>query len=221
MIGEGILSTNQRKHSYVKEGRTVGFYTDPTLCIGCKACEVACKEWNDVPDDGFRWSRQFLRQHRRARRVDVAARPVRRAGPRARQATRRADVRRRALRPDRARGPVPLAVPFRRVQALRERRLPGSVPDRVDHPHGGRQRARAERHLQRLRLLRGGLSVRRDRPAQEAAQGRGRRVQMHVLLRPAGQRHGARVRQGLSDGEHPVRPAGRTAPPRGQTGRAT
>ncbi len=56
MIGEGILSTNQRKHAYVKEGRTVGFYTDPTLCIGCKACEVACKEWNDVPDDGFRWS---------------------------------------------------------------------------------------------------------------------------------------------------------------------
>ena len=56
MIGEGIHSTNQRKHSYVQEGRTVGFYTDPTLCIGCKACEVACKEWNDVPDDGFHWS---------------------------------------------------------------------------------------------------------------------------------------------------------------------
>jgi formate dehydrogenase iron-sulfur subunit len=27
----------------------VGFFTDTTLCIGCKACEVACKEWNDVP----------------------------------------------------------------------------------------------------------------------------------------------------------------------------
>src|SRR5690242_18335684 len=31
----------------------VGFFTDTTLCIGCKACEVACKEWNDVPTDGF------------------------------------------------------------------------------------------------------------------------------------------------------------------------
>ncbi|GAB3132949.1 4Fe-4S dicluster domain-containing protein [Microbispora hainanensis] len=31
----------------------VGFFTDTTVCIGCKACEVACKEWNDVPDDGF------------------------------------------------------------------------------------------------------------------------------------------------------------------------
>ncbi|MEN3535282.1 4Fe-4S dicluster domain-containing protein [Microbispora sp. ZYX-F-249] len=31
----------------------VGFFTDTSICIGCKACEVACKEWNDVPDDGF------------------------------------------------------------------------------------------------------------------------------------------------------------------------
>ena len=33
--------------------RVTGFFTDATLCIGCKACEVACKEWNDVPDDGL------------------------------------------------------------------------------------------------------------------------------------------------------------------------
>ncbi len=32
------------------------FLTDSTLCIGCKACEVACKEWNDVPADGYGWS---------------------------------------------------------------------------------------------------------------------------------------------------------------------
>jgi formate dehydrogenase iron-sulfur subunit len=30
-----------------------GFFTDTSVCIGCKACEVACKEWNGVPDDGF------------------------------------------------------------------------------------------------------------------------------------------------------------------------
>jgi formate dehydrogenase iron-sulfur subunit len=29
------------------------FLTDSTVCIGCKACEVACKEWNQVPHDGF------------------------------------------------------------------------------------------------------------------------------------------------------------------------
>jgi formate dehydrogenase iron-sulfur subunit len=32
---------------------TTGFLTDSTLCIGCKACEVACKEWNEVPEDGL------------------------------------------------------------------------------------------------------------------------------------------------------------------------
>jgi formate dehydrogenase iron-sulfur subunit len=30
-----------------------GFFTDTSLCIGCKACEVACKQWNQLPDDGF------------------------------------------------------------------------------------------------------------------------------------------------------------------------
>jgi formate dehydrogenase iron-sulfur subunit len=31
----------------------VGFFTDTSVCIGCKACEVACKEWNLVPEDGM------------------------------------------------------------------------------------------------------------------------------------------------------------------------
>jgi len=31
----------------------MGFFTDTSVCIGCKACEVACKEWNLIPDDGF------------------------------------------------------------------------------------------------------------------------------------------------------------------------
>ncbi|KUI34332.1 4Fe-4S ferredoxin [Mycobacterium sp. IS-1496] len=30
----------------------VGFFTDTSVCIGCKACEVACKEWNEVPVSG-------------------------------------------------------------------------------------------------------------------------------------------------------------------------
>ena len=30
----------------------VGFFTDTSVCIGCKACEVACKQWNDLPSDG-------------------------------------------------------------------------------------------------------------------------------------------------------------------------
>jgi formate dehydrogenase iron-sulfur subunit len=34
----------------------MGFFTDTSVCIGCKACEVACKEWNLVPEDGLVWS---------------------------------------------------------------------------------------------------------------------------------------------------------------------
>ncbi len=35
----------------------VGFFTDTTVCIGCKACEVACKQWNDLPADGSEFER--------------------------------------------------------------------------------------------------------------------------------------------------------------------
>jgi formate dehydrogenase iron-sulfur subunit len=36
-----------------REGaQRMGFFTDTTVCIGCKACEVACKQWNDLPSDG-------------------------------------------------------------------------------------------------------------------------------------------------------------------------
>ena len=34
----------------------MGFFTDTTLCIGCKACEVACKQWNQLPADGFHFT---------------------------------------------------------------------------------------------------------------------------------------------------------------------
>ncbi len=38
------------------DAQRMGFFTDTTVCIGCKACEVACKQWNDLPADGS----QFL-----------------------------------------------------------------------------------------------------------------------------------------------------------------
>ena len=34
----------------------MGFFTDTSICIGCKACEVACKEWNAIPEDGLVWT---------------------------------------------------------------------------------------------------------------------------------------------------------------------
>ncbi len=32
--------------------QAVGFFTDTTVCIGCKACQVACHQWNDLPAEG-------------------------------------------------------------------------------------------------------------------------------------------------------------------------
>ncbi|WP_142848488.1 4Fe-4S dicluster domain-containing protein [Telmatospirillum sp. J64-1] len=37
----------------IEPGKRYGFFTDTTLCIGCKACEVACKEWNSLPADNM------------------------------------------------------------------------------------------------------------------------------------------------------------------------
>jgi formate dehydrogenase iron-sulfur subunit len=40
----GVAATLAPSHA-------VGFLTDASLCIGCKACEVACKQWNELPAD--------------------------------------------------------------------------------------------------------------------------------------------------------------------------
>jgi len=37
----------------------VGFFTDTSICIGCKACEVACKEWNQLPGDAPKFLDSF------------------------------------------------------------------------------------------------------------------------------------------------------------------
>jgi formate dehydrogenase iron-sulfur subunit len=53
-MSEYQLPTTTWPGSYGDEAQPrVGFFTDTSLCIGCKACEVACKEWNEVPEDGL------------------------------------------------------------------------------------------------------------------------------------------------------------------------
>ena len=47
-----VVETPSWPGPYGAEARErVGFFTDTSVCIGCKACEVACKEWNEVPAD--------------------------------------------------------------------------------------------------------------------------------------------------------------------------
>ena len=38
------------------EKPAMGFFTDTSLCIGCKACEVACKQWNQLPAIKPEWT---------------------------------------------------------------------------------------------------------------------------------------------------------------------
>jgi formate dehydrogenase iron-sulfur subunit len=49
----GRLDDVQGNAGYTDHPPRKGFFTDTSVCIGCKACEVACKEWNEVPDDGY------------------------------------------------------------------------------------------------------------------------------------------------------------------------
>jgi formate dehydrogenase iron-sulfur subunit len=44
-----------RKEPALPEQEALGFFTDTSLCIGCKACEVACKQWNQLPADSPEW----------------------------------------------------------------------------------------------------------------------------------------------------------------------
>ncbi|HEU4792024.1 MAG TPA: 4Fe-4S dicluster domain-containing protein [Nitrolancea sp.] len=52
MIEDGAARRDLAGTTGARPG-AVGFLTDTTLCIGCKACEVACKQWNQLPMDDF------------------------------------------------------------------------------------------------------------------------------------------------------------------------
>ncbi|HEX5386589.1 MAG TPA: 4Fe-4S dicluster domain-containing protein [Gemmatimonadales bacterium] len=54
--GEQAQPAQKTSGTSITPGRAYGFFTDTTLCIGCKACEVACKQWNQLPSDGYELS---------------------------------------------------------------------------------------------------------------------------------------------------------------------
>ncbi len=45
-----------RKEPPLPSQPAMGFFTDTSICIGCKACEVACKQWNQLPATTPNWS---------------------------------------------------------------------------------------------------------------------------------------------------------------------
>ena len=51
-MSENFLTENRHGEGYGHYQR-MAFFTDTSICIGCKACEVACKEWNRNPVEGY------------------------------------------------------------------------------------------------------------------------------------------------------------------------
>ena len=99
----------------------VGFFTDTSVCIGCKACEVACKEWNGVPDEplgltGESYDNSGALGANRWRHVAFIEQE--RIGGRR----------------------LPVADVLRRMQALHRGSVPRRVPDRRDLPHASSAR---------------------------------------------------------------------------------
>jgi formate dehydrogenase iron-sulfur subunit len=145
----GRLDDVSGEAGYPEHPPRVGFFTDTSVCIGCKACEVACKEWNALPDPeagvlklsgesydntgslgSNSWRHvAFIEQGPLEVGAPIPADGFPAAGPRG---------------GGRAAGPRhPLADGLGRVQALHPRGLPGRVPDRRAAAHRVRHRDRA------------------------------------------------------------------------------
>jgi hypothetical protein len=163
------LSSMSLDPGHVDHPPRMGFFTDTLVCIGCKACEVACKEWNEVPEDGLNWTGN---SHDNTgglsgstwRHVAFVEQRVPASGHEP-----------NFQRDD---GRLSLADVLRRLQALHARRLFGRLSYRSDLPHRVRDGRRPGRRLQRLRLLRARLPLRR---ARQTARGRPG-VRVHALL---------------------------------------
>ena len=44
------------RHDPLPTQTEMAFFTDTSICSGCKACEVACKQWNMLKTTDIRWS---------------------------------------------------------------------------------------------------------------------------------------------------------------------
>ena len=158
--------------------------------------------------------RQFVRQHRPPRRLHLAARALPRAGPAEGRPDRRPDDGRdagrdavdRSTRTRFAGSSSPTSASTARSRAVSSRARPARSCARKSARCSCRTTCATAAATAWSRARLGVI----DRRARAAAQ-RGRRVQMHLLLRPPKERPHARVRQGLPNRIDPVRSAHRHA----------
>ena len=169
-----------------------GFFTDTSVCIGCKACEVACHQWNAAARAGRRPGPLGDR---------ATTTPVRSRTPTGGTSSSSSSSDRRDRRPG------PLADDVGRLQALRRRPLPGGLPDRRDHPDRVRHGLHPGAVCNGCRdcIAACPFGVIHDQCAEA------HRPEMHVLLRPAPERPGPGLRPGLPDRVDPVRSDRRAA----------
>ena len=158
---------------------------DTSKCIGCKACQSACLEWNDMREPVGVNVGVYDNPHDLTPNMFTLMRFTEWENPQDRQSR--------------------VADPQGRLHALRGSGLPQGLPGARRH-RAVRQRHRRLRQgeLHRLRLLREGLSV--QHPAH--LPGRQQGLQVHAVLGPGGRRPAAGLRQGLPDALHHVRHQG-------------
>ncbi len=161
--------------------------TDSTLCIGCKACEVACKEWNELPDDGFTFTGMSYDNTGGPRRT-------RRGGTSSSSSARDADA---ARRPDGGYRSNSFRWDSRPTSASTASTPAASRPARPARSSAPSSAASSSSRTSAT------AAATASSPARSASIDRraGRRpgVQVHVLLRPAEGRAGAGLREGVPD----------------------
>ena len=207
----------------------MGFFTDTTVCIGCKACEVACKQWNDLPADGVQFGKGGSYDH------TGAASARRRGATCASSRSRASRTPGRGVDADGTRRPRPRAM----APASGARRRASTSPPRSPRWTTGSScptSASTARTPAAWTPARPGALIRTEFetvvlqadvcngcgyciPAcpfgvVDARPRRRPRRQVHALLRPPAGRPGAGVREGLPDRLDPVRALRRARRPR-------
>ena len=166
------------------ERNEVSKLVDIDLCIGCKACEVACKEWNDLEaEETFNFGSYQSHEDLTANTWDLM----------------------RFNEVDLDNGDLAWLIRKDSCMHCDEPGLPARLPG------SGRDRAVRERHrrlrpdeVHRLPVLRGRLPVRHPPLRLEHEEG----LQVHDVRRPRRRRPGAGLRQGVPDGRDPLRHEG-------------